>query len=188
MGKYVGMPDGLVRIIGYTSATVVTGEIVLPSDVEDVAPPGYTALAGAWFIESPIWTDARGWPGACCFHDQRLVHGRLPVRSPRHRGRRSRATTRTSRSGPTTTTPGIYELVGAYNVIRALVSQRSLIALTPGGEHVISGGDNSHAPHHAGQRLRPDRYRLRLRLQPGAAPRGQRRASSSSAAARVSGS
>jgi hypothetical protein len=103
------------------------------------------ALPGAWTLEQPIWTDARGWPGACCFHDQRLVLGGS-ASDPLGFAASVTSDFENFYLGADDDEGYFYELVGAYNVIRALVSQRSLIALTPGGEHVVSGGDTS-TPH-----------------------------------------
>ena len=144
MGKYVRLYGGLVRIITDTSATVVSGEIVLELARGRDADP--RRVAGAWFLEAPIWTDDRGWPGACCFHDQRLVLGGSPSDPLGFAGSRHQRLSRTSRSAPTTTTPGSTRW-SAPTTSSARSSRSGPSSRSPRArEHVISGGDNS-TPH-----------------------------------------
>ncbi len=69
LGKYVKIASGIVKLTTYTSATVVSGQVVKAlSATAGVA-------GGAWTAEVPSWSAAHGYPSAICFHEQRLVHG-----------------------------------------------------------------------------------------------------------------
>jgi chitodextrinase len=62
---------GTVLITGYTSATVVTGVVQGSAD----GTVGNLGMAGqpttVW--AEGAWSDVRGWPTCCCFHEDRLV-------------------------------------------------------------------------------------------------------------------
>lgn len=143
VGRYIRIYEGLVRITGFTSATVVTGEIVVELDVADANPAA--ALAGAWQIEDPIWSDDRGWPGVCVFHDDRLVMGGS-LSEPLTVAGSVTGDYENFAVGADDEDAYDYPIVGPYNVIRGLVSQRSLMVMTVGGEHIMSGGDGA-TPH-----------------------------------------
>lgn len=69
VGKYVRINRGLVKITGYTSATVVDGEIRALLDATIGAP------ANSWTLNSSVWNTRDGYPGACTMFEQRLVLG-----------------------------------------------------------------------------------------------------------------
>lgn len=69
VGQYVVINRGLVRITGYTSATVVSGLVV--SDLSSIT----AAASGAWDLErgyEAVWSNTRGWPAAVTFFRGRL--------------------------------------------------------------------------------------------------------------------
>ena len=62
---------GTVLITGYTSPTVVTG-VVQGSANGDIGNLGMSGAATTVWAEG-AWSDVRGWPACCCFHEDRLV-------------------------------------------------------------------------------------------------------------------
>jgi len=73
VGQYVNAnPQGRARIVGYTSATVVTA-------VTEVPFFSTSAVAsGQWEYESgyeDVWSSSKGWPRTCTFHEGRLYFG-----------------------------------------------------------------------------------------------------------------
>jgi hypothetical protein len=66
VGKYVRVNGGVVRILEYTSTTVVTGMVV--SELSDADP----SPAGSWSLEEVAWSAARGYPGAVALWEGRL--------------------------------------------------------------------------------------------------------------------
>jgi hypothetical protein len=73
VGQYVNAnPQGRARIVGYTSATVVTAVTEVPFfDTTAVA-------SGQWEYESgyeSVWSSTKGWPRTCTFHEGRLYFG-----------------------------------------------------------------------------------------------------------------
>jgi len=73
VGQYVNAtPQGRARIVGYTSATVVTA-------VTEVPFFSTSAIAsGSWEYESgyeDVWSSSKGWPRTCTFHEGRLYFG-----------------------------------------------------------------------------------------------------------------
>ena len=61
---------GVVVITGYTSPTVVTGYIQQNPD-GSAGNLGTTSPTTVW--AEGAWSDVRGWPTCCCFHEDRLV-------------------------------------------------------------------------------------------------------------------
>ena len=73
VGQYINAnPQGRARIVGYTSATVVTA-------VTEVPFFSTSAIAsGSWEYESgyeDVWSSSKGWPRTCTFHEGRLYFG-----------------------------------------------------------------------------------------------------------------
>jgi len=69
LGKYVKIASGIVKLTTFTSATVVSGQIVKILS-------GIAAIAGGdWSAEVPSWSAAHGYPSALCFYEQRLDYG-----------------------------------------------------------------------------------------------------------------
>ncbi len=66
VGKYLYLHDGIVKITEYTSATVVTGQVMLELSAVTAA------AAGAWTLESPSWSEENGYPGVPCLFQGRL--------------------------------------------------------------------------------------------------------------------
>ncbi len=66
VGKYVYLHDGIVRIVAYTSATEVTGQVMRQMGASTAA------AAGAWTVETRSWSDDNGYPGVPCLFQGRL--------------------------------------------------------------------------------------------------------------------
>jgi hypothetical protein len=62
---------GTVLITGYTSPTVVTG-VVQGNANGDIGNLGMSGAATTVWAEG-AWSNVRGWPTCCCFHEDRLV-------------------------------------------------------------------------------------------------------------------
>jgi len=69
LGKFVKINGGLLEITVFTSATVVSG-IIRSAPTSAVASP-----ANAWSLESSVWNDIDGYPGAGTLYEQRLALG-----------------------------------------------------------------------------------------------------------------
>ena len=67
--RYVLINDGVVRLTGFTSDTVVSGIILKELSATTAA------VAGAWTLERPSWAADIGYPGVVALHDQRLWFG-----------------------------------------------------------------------------------------------------------------
>jgi hypothetical protein len=67
VGKFVKINDGLAKITGYTSATIVNASIVQELTAIVAAP------AMAWSLESAVWNATNGYPRAVTLHEQRLI-------------------------------------------------------------------------------------------------------------------
>lgn len=70
VGQYIyGKAGGIFRITGYTSGTVVTGQIEV--DFPEAGP----IASGQWEYETgyeAVWSGSRGWPSCGTFHQNRL--------------------------------------------------------------------------------------------------------------------
>jgi hypothetical protein len=134
VGKYVRLNDGLVQITQFTSATVVSGEIIKILSATDAS------IAGAWTLEVPAWSAARGYPAALTFHEGRLVYTAT---------REQPQTVWGSASGDFenfaigTASGDAYEFTIAANKVnigRWLLPSRVLLIGTKGGEFRVTGG------------------------------------------------
>lgn len=67
VGSMLRINTGLIRLTGFTSATIMTGVIVRELS-SDVAAPSL-----AWSVEHPVWSTAYGYPRTGTVHQQRLV-------------------------------------------------------------------------------------------------------------------
>ena len=138
LGKYVRVHSGFVQITGFTSATVVTGEILA------VLTAIVAAEAGNWTIEDPIWSDDRGWPGAAVFHEQRLVAGGSALEPLTFVGSQT-ADFENFLLGSEDNAAYDYVIPGPFDRIRALVSLRRLLIGTVGGWLRAQGGSTDAA-------------------------------------------
>lgn len=70
VGQYIyGKAGGIMRITGFTSGTVVTGQVEV--DFPTVGP----IAIGQWEYEigyEPVWSVTKGWPSCGTFHQNRL--------------------------------------------------------------------------------------------------------------------
>lgn len=69
IGRYVVINSGVIKLTGYTSPTVMTGQILKVLSSVTASP------AGAWSLEGEAWSSERGSPGAVALFDQRLYWG-----------------------------------------------------------------------------------------------------------------
>jgi len=136
VGSYVRVNGGLVKIVSFSSSTVVSGVIKSALSSTTAAP------ALSWTLESSIWSALFGYPQTGIMHQQRLAVGGT-VRNPQ--------TVVGSRSGePLDYTKGtadddsyLFTIDTSQNKvgpINYLVSLRDLVALTDGGEFSVRGG------------------------------------------------
>lgn len=138
VGKHIAINGGLVKLTGYTSTTVMTGQIVLTVSSVVGAP------ALSWTLEAPVWNFQRGYPRTGTIHEQRLVTAGTDAEPQTLHGSRlgeeldfTRGTN--DDDGFTFTISGNDSQV---NLINFLVSTRDLLALSYGGEYAISGGND----------------------------------------------
>lgn len=71
VGKYINAAGGLAQIVEVASDTVANAIIL--KTLSGTAP--VTVVAGAWTVESPVWSADLGYPGVVALHDQRLWFG-----------------------------------------------------------------------------------------------------------------
>lgn len=75
IGKYININDGMIEIIGFTSALIVTC-IVREVMADSTAVPFTTpAQSGAWSLEPKTWSATRGFPRAVALAEQRSIFG-----------------------------------------------------------------------------------------------------------------
>ena len=134
VGRYVSLNGGMLKVTAYTSETIVSARI------ESVLSATVAAEADAWAIESPVWNSADGYPVTATLHQQRLVMGgtaRFPQTIWGSRAGLYGDFTKGTRDDDSYS----FELSSdEVNPIQYLSSNRDLIALTYGGEWVLSGG------------------------------------------------
>jgi hypothetical protein len=66
VGSYVDVNGGLVKITGYTSATIVTG--VIKRELTSTT----AAQSDSWALLAGVWNSIDGYPKTCTFYQQRL--------------------------------------------------------------------------------------------------------------------
>lgn len=134
VGGVVDINDGLVRITGYSSTTVLNGVIVKVLNGTTAAP------ADAWAQRKPAWNVDDGYPSTVTFYQQRTWLANTE-RYPQSKWG--------SRSGLFFDfTPGsddnsaVYKTVDSdeINPIEYLISARNLLSLTLGAEFETRGG------------------------------------------------
>lgn len=67
VGKYIKVNGGLVKVTGYTSATVLQGI------VQQVLTSTTAAIANSWTLNSSIWGGTNKYPRTGTLHEQRLL-------------------------------------------------------------------------------------------------------------------
>jgi hypothetical protein len=134
VGYYVVINGGLCKITGYTSTTLVDAKIL-------IALSGTTAAPSlAWSLEPPVWNPRDGFPRTGTFHEQRLIAAGSPGYPRTIWGSRT--------AEPLDFTRGTDDAMGfAFALsndeaarIMWLMSSRSLLILTYGGEFTMQGG------------------------------------------------
>ena len=134
VGKFVRINGGLVRITGYVSPTLASGEVM----VELAA--SVPAIASSWSLNATVWNATDGYPGTGTLHQQRLIAASSPSYPQKIWG---------------SAIDGYFDfLLGTIddeafdftlasddvNPITFMVSMESLVALTYGGEFTVEGG------------------------------------------------
>lgn len=134
VGNYVTINGGLLRITGYSSATAVSARI------ESALSSTTAAEADAWALESSVWNAADGYPASVTLHQQRLVAGGT-ARFPQTIWGSRAGLYADFTKGTLDDDSYSFELSSdEVNPIRYLSSNRDLVALTYGGEWVLTGG------------------------------------------------
>lgn len=67
VGKYILMHSGVLQIVTINSASDIDCEVIKSLTSEDET--------GNWTLEEETWSNARGWPRAVGFFEQRLIFG-----------------------------------------------------------------------------------------------------------------
>jgi len=71
IGEALSLEDGVARITGFTSTTVVTVDII--STFADSFSSGVSGKNV--FLGQPIWSDPKGWPTTVTFYEGRCIYG-----------------------------------------------------------------------------------------------------------------
>lgn len=135
VGQFIRMNGGLIKITGVDPAgSDGNGQIIVELDSVNAAP------ALAWSLESGVWGGSFGYPRTLSLHEQRLIAGGTKKKPQTIWG---------SRTGEELDfTLGVLDdeafsftiQADEVNPIAYLVSARSLITLTDGGEFSVQGG------------------------------------------------
>jgi hypothetical protein len=145
VGRYLSIWGGLVRIhtvesITRVGATIVAPLVTMPKKGDQETDPDYAerrkAPAGAWSMEDPAWSDAKGWPVTATWFQDRLYFARDQWIWGSVSGDYFQF------GGGTEDDAAVqFELADAQvNNIQWLVASRALLAGTIGNEYVIHGG------------------------------------------------
>ena len=126
---------GLVKITGYTSATVVTGTVVRPIHA--------TTATVVW--AEGAWSPRRGYPRAVTLHGQRIIFAGNRSQPQTIWGSAVNAFNNFERT--TLDDSGFSYQIAAQqsNAIVWLTSQKGLLIGTEGDEWILDGGDNGAA-------------------------------------------
>lgn len=129
----------IVQVIAYTSATVVTAQIVRYQMPESIVSGGTS------YWEEGAWSDERGWPQAITLHEQRLFFGGNTSEPTAIWGSQSGAYEEFA-DGADDDDAIVYRLTsGKADVIRWMASRRILTAGTSQGEYAISASSQQEA-------------------------------------------
>jgi hypothetical protein len=141
LGKHVKVSGGIVKLTTYTSATVVSGQIVK-------VLTGVAAVAGgSWSAEVPSWSATHGYPSALCFYEQRLVFGGT-ARQPNSIWGSDSGDYENFAAGLNAGDSLEHALTGlGVNAVRWLVPSKILVGGTAAAEFTIRGdGDSALTP------------------------------------------
>ena len=130
VGRFVSLSNGHGKITGYTSATVVTIEILDAFD--------NTNAVEDWKLGA--WSETTGYPGCVSFFEQRLVFAST-TNNPQTLYFSKSGDYENMTSGTNASDAMIYTIASnQVNVIQALKATRTLIVMTTGGEYSVSSG------------------------------------------------
>ncbi|HQU13652.1 MAG TPA: hypothetical protein PKV70_05340, partial [Thermodesulfobacteriota bacterium] len=141
LGKYVKAASGIVKLMAFTSTTVVSGQIVK-------ALSATAAVAGgAWSAEVPSWSATHGYPSALCFYEQRLAYGGT-ARQPSTIWGSASGDYENFAAGTNAGDSFEHALTGlGVNAVRWLIPSKTLIGGTAASEFTIRGdGDAALTP------------------------------------------
>jgi hypothetical protein len=134
VGSSVKINGGIVKITGYTSTSVVTG--IIKQELSGTT----SAQADAWSLHTPAWSAANGYPRTGTLYEQRLVCGGSTAYPQTIWGSVTGAYLDFQQGTADDDGYAFTIASDVVNPIRFLASNRSLLALTTGGEFTISGG------------------------------------------------
>lgn len=133
VGKFVRMNGGLLKITGFTSATIVNATILTVLTATTAAP------AMAWTLESSVWNANNGYPRTGTLFEQRLVTAGSPRYPQTVWGSRTGEELDFTK-GTADDDAFIFTVANEANLISFLVSSRNLLLLTYGGEYSLNSG------------------------------------------------
>lgn len=129
----------IVRITGYTSATVVTAEIVR------YQMPASIVTAGTSYWEEGAWSTYRGYPRTVTFYEQRLMLGGSDSDPSVLWGSKTGVYTDFS-DGSEDDSALVYRMAsGSADVIRWIYGMRVLVAGTSQGEYAVAASSQNEA-------------------------------------------
>lgn len=140
VGRYVKINGGVIKITGFTSATVVTGIIMQALNATVIA------IAKSWTLCQSIWTVGLGYPRALTYYKQRLVCAGTHT----YPNMIWFSRIADERNFELTTLDSDAIAVAAssdqVNPILHLAQSRGVVALTSGSEFLLSSGDSPLTP------------------------------------------
>lgn len=134
VGKLVTINEGVVKLTGFTSDTIMTGIIERPLNTTAAA------IASSWTVASPAWNSVDGYPSTGTFHMQRLLVAGSPS-YPQTVWGSAIGEYFNFLLGVTDTDAFAFQMVSDdLNPISYLSSSETLMALSFGGEFTMDGG------------------------------------------------
>jgi hypothetical protein len=135
VGKYVRMNTGIAKITGFTSDTIVAATVVTVLTSATLAP------ALSWSLEATVWSAANGYPRTGTLHEQRLWCAGSTKYPQTIWGSRT-ALYYDFTKGSADSDACIFTISSdEINPISYLVSNRSMLIHTYGGELSMAGGN-----------------------------------------------
>ena len=136
VGKFVALNNGLVKITAFSSTTIVNAKII----VELTAVTAVPALA--WTLNASVWNAQFGYPRTGTMHEQRLVTASTKENPQTIWG--SRIGEELDFTSGVNDDDAFSFTIGGndnqVNQIGFIASERNLLALTFGGEYILTGG------------------------------------------------
>ena len=134
IGSVWRIKNGYVKITGWTSTTVMTG------DVQTGSPSLGTGPAAVTDWSEPLWSDWDGWPGSVTFFEDRVVYAGS-TNFPQTVATSQSADYENMEDGADDADALVYSLASEQvNTIRWLMGQKVLLIGTVGGVFSMSSG------------------------------------------------